>query len=112
MKHYVAIKSKQNTEEPIQVAAEHYYAVDYVDRFYIGRVLSDEGNGFYQVKFLHQQVTDGVRHFRWPERDDLDKVHLSCIFWGPIYLNGCFDFTVDNIEEIEAAFRAKQVNIA
>ena len=93
----------------MQVATEHYYAVDYVDRLYIGRVLSDEGNGFWKVKFLHQQTTDGVRHFLWPERDDIDQVHKSCIFWGPIYLDGCHDFTIQNIDEIESAFKTRRV---
>lgn len=115
LQHYVAIKPKQDEVDPnapVDIEVEHYYAVDYVDRFYIGRVLADAGNGFWKVKFLHQQSTDGILHFLWPERDDVDKVHSSCIFWGPVFLEGCLDFTVQNIEDIEAVFRARQFKIA
>ena len=96
---------KNPYEEIDQIVVEHYYAVDYVDKFYIGRILSDEGNGIWKVKFLHQQSTDGILHFLWPERDDIDKVHLSNIFYGPVFLEGCLDFTIQNIDEIEAAFQ-------
>ncbi|GFO26846.1 hypothetical protein PoB_005335100 [Plakobranchus ocellatus] len=41
MQHYIAVifKAKAN-EQPIQLVMESYYAVDYVDRFYVGRIIS------------------------------------------------------------------------
>ena len=43
----------------ITITPELYYAVDYVDRFYIDRVLGKgEKNKFYSMRFLHQASVD------------------------------------------------------
>ena len=68
---------------------EKMYAVDYVDRYYIGRVLkkSDKEN-FYHMKFLHKFSEGGRVLFRWPKTDDVDEVHETNIFYGPVHLEG------------------------
>ncbi|ESO91762.1 hypothetical protein LOTGIDRAFT_163120 [Lottia gigantea] len=83
----------------LNIQLETYYAVDYVDRFYIGRVLSPgTKQGFWKMKFFHKYLEDGVPHFIWPKTDDIEEVHTSIIFWGPVTLNGCIDFTLPKHE--------------
>ena len=90
---------------PIVVEADKYYAVDYVDRFYIGRVVQNSTKeGFYQMKFLHRCAKDGEPWFSWPRTDDIDDVHTSVIFFGPITLEGCADFRVPDIKRIQSCF--------
>ena len=40
---------------------------DYVDQFYIGRVISAADGTFRMVKSLHQHFKEGVLYFLWPE---------------------------------------------
>ena len=95
--------ASQHNVTDIQVEA--YYAVDFVTRFYIGRVLShSDREGFWVVKFLHQSMIDGVASFKWPAKDDIDTVHESVIFYGPVALQGVSPFQVPCLEEIKAAF--------
>ena len=35
-----------------EAVVNHYWAVGYVDSFYIGRVLEENRNGFWKMKFL------------------------------------------------------------
>ena len=66
------------------IALEEYYAVHYVKKYYIGHALSIISNRNYvKVKFLH---SIGADKLNWPKRDDVDKVHTSCIFYGPVTL--------------------------
>ena len=66
-----------------------------------------DGIGFWTIKFLHQHSKHGLLHFLWPERPDVDTVHESSIVCGPISLSGCLDYTVENIEAIIHAFKAR-----
>ena len=61
-----------------------YYAVDYATTFYFGRVIS-VADSFVEVKFLHSK---GSTTYDWPRTDDVDRVHCSCIFYGPVLLVG------------------------
>ena len=47
---------------PIQV--EHYFAVDYIDRFYIVRTIAMTKPGFWSMKFLHQASLAGETLFK------------------------------------------------
>ena len=60
------------------------------------------------MKFLHSPSTEGVLHFQWPESDHIEIVHTNRIFWGPIFLEGCNPFTIQNVADIEATFKAKK----
>ena len=55
-------------------------------------------NSFVRFKFLHWV---GAKSFDWPSRDDIDEVHISCVFYGPITLESAGPFAVP-----------KQLNIA
>ena len=79
-----------------------YYAVDYVKNYYIGRVLEVSGQ-FVKFKFLHKA---GLTRFDWPERDDIDRSHISCIFFGPVSLQYNRPFKVEEQPLIEKAFKA------
>ena len=67
--------------EPVKV--DEYYALDYVNKFYFGRVLEVKSNAFIKCKFLHSV---GPNKLEWPRRDDIDEVHMSCILYGPVHL--------------------------
>ena len=86
------------------IKIDHYYAVDYVNKFYIGRALRHDGQNFTQFKFLHS--TGAAKEFNWPKTDDVERVHSSCIFYGPVSLRGNAPFTIAELEELEAVFRS------
>ena len=90
------------------VEREQYYAVDYIDRFYIGRVVRPQSNlrDFSTVKFLHQTSKDGQLRFAWPKTDDIDQVYLGNFFFGPITLNGCVEFTIPHLKEVQQEFES------
>ena len=67
------------------VAIEEYYDIDYLSKYYIGRTLSI-ANNLVKFKFLHRVLDQYV----WRGRDDIEEVHMSCIFFGPIALKGPF----------------------
>ena len=41
-----------NPDKPMTVELEHYYAVDYVDKYYIGKVVGQKDDGYFEMKFL------------------------------------------------------------
>ncbi|KAK2570904.1 Transmembrane protein 135 [Acropora cervicornis] len=74
-----------------------YYAVDYVNTFYFGRVVSVEGC-FADLKFLHSKSSTSSD---WPRTDDVDRLHYSCIFYGPVLLEGNCPYTISSQREVE-----------
>lgn len=68
-----------------------YFAVDYVSKWYIGRVNVIE-NDKVTMKFLERIPEE---KFRWPKRDDIDTVSQSACFMGPIKLDGVHSFTLN-----------------
>lgn len=79
----------------------NYYAVDYINIFYIGRLLEIEGV-IGKFKFLHRV---GATTFDWPRRDDLDSIHMSCIFFGPVQLQGYGPFQIAERAAVEKAYQ-------
>ena len=85
-------------DKDIIIKSEKYYAVDYVDRYYIGRVLGQGSEtGFYKMKFLHHITNNGKPTFYWPKKDDLDNVfHGNIFFWtsraGGLWIIHLFQF--------------------
>ena len=61
-----------------------YYAVDYVNKFYIGRAL-ETNDKVTKFQFLHGT---GAKKFDWPRSNDIESKHSSCVFYGPITLLG------------------------
>ena len=89
----------------IDIKLEQYYAVDYVNRFYIGRVVEiGETPQHWAVKFLHQSAKEGKPVFTWPRKSDYEEVHECVIFYGPIQLEGCGEFQVKNFHIIQKKF--------
>ena len=82
------IKSLLATSPNIQLG--QYYAVDFVNIFYIGRALDTHENNVTRFKFLHTAET---RRFDWTKRDDVTKKHCSYVFYDPTTLmeNGPFE---------------------
>ncbi|KAK2550404.1 U3 small nucleolar RNA-associated protein 4-like protein [Acropora cervicornis] len=78
-----------------------YYAVDYINTFYFGRVVSVEGC-FVELKFLHSKSSTS---YDWPRTDDVDRVHYSCIFYGPVLLEGNYPFTISSQREVQKVHR-------
>ena len=78
-----------------------YYAVDYVKNYYFGRVL-EASESFVKFKFLHKV---GTGTFDWPERDDIDSSHISCIFFGPVNLRYNRPFKIEKEAVVEKVFK-------
>ena len=93
MQHYQAITSGRQ-EEDTDKELENY--CDYVDQFYIGRVISAADETFWMVKSLHQHSKEGVLYFLWPEWPDIDIKHNSCIFVRPVSSNRRQDYRINN----------------
>ena len=75
--------------------AEQYYAVEYVETYYIGHALT-EADSFVRFKFLHRV---GAKSFDC-SRDDVDDVHISCVFYGPVTLDIAGPFAVPKQQNI------------
>ena len=82
------------------IVTEEYYAVDYMNRYYVGRALSI-ANKLVKFKFLHRVGSD---RFHWPRTDDIDVVHMSCVFYGPVALENAGPFAVPMQHDIEKIF--------
>ena len=102
-KHMIAELHKKTllTISPI-ISVGDYYAVDYVSIFYIGRALECGDNQVTRFKFLHKS---GAKRFDWPRRHDVDEKHSTCVFYGPVSLQGNGPFEIDELDEIEAVFK-------
>ena len=68
-----------------------YYAVDYVTTFYFGRVMSVKEN-FAEDKYLHSISATTY---------DVNRVHCSCIFYGPVLLTDNHPFTISLQRAVE-----------
>ena len=86
---------------PEGILPEQYYAVEYVETYYIGHALS-QADSFVRFKFLHRV---GAKSFDWPRRDDVDDVHISCVFYGPVTLESAGPFAVPKQQNIEKMFK-------
>ena len=89
-------KQKLSPHPATNVELEKYYAVDYLKKFYIGRALSIDGE-YVSFKFLHSA---GAMTFNWPGRDDVEAKHTSCVFYGPVKLEGGSPFKLARHQEI------------
>lgn len=92
------------TEPSVQTNA--YYAVEYQKAYYFGRALgSPDGSDFIDFKFLHSTVSSGAKVFDWPRRDDIDRVHSSNVFYGPVTIVGVGPFTLPQLGEVEQVYQ-------
>lgn len=90
--------------EPIRV--DEYYAVDYISIYYFGRVLEPcSSDGFVKFKFLHSA---GANKHDWPRTDDIERVHVSCIFYGPVHVEGNRPFIIIEHEAVQKVFLARK----
>lgn len=79
-----------------------YYAVEYQKAFYFGRALKCQNNSLIKFKFLH---STGARVFDWPRRDDIDTCHKSCVFYGPVAIEGVGPFMLPQLTEAEHVYQ-------
>ena len=80
-----------------------YYAVEYQKTFYFGRALTNQASdSLIDFKFVH---TTGARIFDWPRRDDVDKCHKSCVFYGPCSIVGVGPFTFPQLAEVDQVYQ-------
>ena len=91
------------TESSIQEGA--YYAVEYQKTYYFGRALRCSDDAFINFKFLHSTSSSGAKVFDWPRRDDNDRVHRSCVFYGPVVIVGVGPFTFPQLSEVEQVYQ-------
>ena len=43
--------------------------------------------------------------FDWPRRDDNDRVHGSCVVYGPVVIVGVGPFTFPQLSEVKQKFK-------
>ena len=88
------------------IQANQYYAVEYHKTWYFGRALgSPDDNSCVSFKFLHSTLSNGERVFNWPRRDDIDTVHISCIFFGPAVIVGIGPFNFPQLNEVQQVYK-------
>ncbi|GBN62511.1 hypothetical protein AVEN_238646-1 [Araneus ventricosus] len=82
-----------------------YFPVFYEDDlFYNGKVKKIEGEEIL-MKFLEKRAGN----FRWPRRDQEEKVNIKFIFYGPVQLYGNDKFTKD-VDQIIVAYQFYKKN--
>ena len=42
----------------------------------------------FSVQVLEKNETAHAKRFDWPKNDDFDRVHITCVFLGPVHLKG------------------------
>ena len=92
------------TQPSTCIQGNKYYAVEYQKTYYFGRALESPDGAFINFKFLHSTVSSGEREFYWPRRDDIDRVHSSCVFFGPVVIVGAGPFTFPQSSEVEHVY--------
>ena len=85
-----------------EITVEKYYAVDYITNYCIGRALSIKDH-IVQFKYLYRVDAD---RFAWARRDDIDNVHISCVFYLPVALEHTGPFVVPMQQVMEKVFKA------
>ena len=108
VRSYMILELHRNAIQPMppqMFEVGEYYAVDFVKSFYFGRVLhiNDEIITF---KYLHPVRLGKDLHnlFDWPRRNDIAEAHVSCVFYGPIHLQGNSPFTVMELDQVKRVF--------
>ena len=94
----------QSFTEP-SIQEDKYYAVEYQKTYHFGRALGSPDGSFVNFKFLHSTVSSGEKVFNWPRRDDIDRVHSSCVFYGPVVIVGVGPFTFPQLSEVEQVYQ-------
>lgn len=86
-------KEKEEKLTNIEIIENAYYAVDYCDTYYVGRVIK-VGKRDVFMTFL-RRLPGG--EYTWPTKRDEDRVTSAQIFDGPFYPEGTlpFSFPVD-----------------
>ena len=104
---YMVLELHNNILHPIPpepITVGKYYAVDYVRQYYIGRAI-EMTSSYTNFKFLHRAILAGAKRFDWPKSDDFQQKHDSCVFYGPIELQGHGPgFEVSGFEELDKVF--------
>ncbi|KAF5269523.1 hypothetical protein FQA39_LY08712 [Lamprigera yunnana] len=75
-------------QSPFTIELEKYYAVQYEEQWYIGRVINRSEENFYVMKFLKQEMDV----FVWPKNINTDISKVYEPYYGPIDLIGCEPF--------------------
>lgn len=99
--------NKTKGTNSIEFILEKYYAVYYEDQFYIGRVLTINGDKC-TMKFLKKNVNSYI----WPKKDDICDVEISFIYFGPITLLGNHPFKIntDTKNKLEKLYKQMKSN--
>lgn len=91
----IPINSAKDSELPelhrfpnIQLEEDQYYAVDYIDTFYVGRIICFNKQTI-KMKYMRRNAEG---NYDWPTRDDIDDVEKHMIFDGPLVIEGTLPF--------------------
>ena len=89
------------SDHDILIQQDSYYAVSYGKSYYIGRALEIVDADKFKFKFLHATVSSGAKLFTWPGHDDVDTVHISRVFYGPLITEGVRPFLFPQLHEVD-----------
>ena len=85
---------------------EEYYAVDYIDTYYVGRI-TNLSKCKVTCKFLTRQPND---MYKWRVRDDVADIEHKWIFAGPLKLSGTVPFKICGLQAAHKSFREYMKN--
>ena len=80
---------------------QEFYAVDYIDTYYIGCIINLTKNKV-TCKFLSRQPNDECKR---PARDDIADIEPKWIFTGPLKLSGTVSFTIRRLQNAHKSYR-------
>lgn len=91
----------------ISIDLESYYAIYYDNMWYIGRITKQSSNmsGSYEVKFLQKDLDE----YKWPQKDDVQNVDKTFIFYGPLSLIGSNPFSIRRSDTIQIEKKYKDL---
>ena len=94
----------QSFIEP-SVQKNAYYAVEYQKAYYFGRALGSPDGPFIDFKFLHCALSSGAKVLDWQRHGDINRVHSSNVFYGPVAIVGVGPFTSPQLSEVEQVYQ-------
>ena len=97
--HAVGIASKKATVTQSHQKASYLSSIMLLNMWKLHwKCAHSQADSFVRFKFLHRV---GAKSFDWPRRDDVDDVHISCVFYGPVTLESAGPFAVPKQQNIE-----------
>lgn len=90
------IQGSSQGSNQLSILEEHYYAVQYEEDWFVGRILQRVDKSKFKMKFLKLELGSYI----WPKQDDIADVDQEFIFYGPLKLSGTGVFNLNRLDVI------------